>query len=86
MDGARAGEETVAASSFPTIQQLGFALGAAMAGLVANASGLGDSLEEAGMLQAAFWVPASFVIPAAVAALAAWRLCNLPTRHETTTP
>jgi MFS family permease len=86
MDGAEAGEETVAASSFPTIQQLGFALGAAMAGLVANASGLGDSLEEAGMLQAAFWVPASFVIPAAVAALAAWRLCNLPTRHETTTP
>jgi MFS family permease len=82
MDGAKAGEEIVAASSFPTIQQLGFALGAAVAGLVANASGLGDSLDETGVLQAAFWVPASFIIPAALAALAARRLCSLPARRH----
>ena len=40
MSGARAGEEDLAASSVATVQQTGFALGAALAGLVANAAGL----------------------------------------------
>src|SRR5262249_11943826 len=44
MEGAKAGDETVAASSVPTVQQMGFALGAALAGLVANASGLSAAI------------------------------------------
>ena len=34
VDNAKAGDETVAASSVPTVQQIGFGLGAAITGLV----------------------------------------------------
>ncbi|HKV16661.1 MAG TPA: MFS transporter [Reyranella sp.] len=74
MSGARSGDETVAASSVPTVQQMGFALGAALAGLAANASGLGNEVAADDMATAAFWVPASFVAPAAIACLAGLRL------------
>lgn len=74
MSGARAGDETVAASSVPTVQQMGIALGAALAGLVANASGLANEAASDGMARAAFWVPASFVVPAVLACLAKLRL------------
>jgi hypothetical protein len=74
MSGARAGDEVVAASSVPTVQQTGFALGAALAGVVANASGLSAGLNDDAMVQQAFWVPASFVVPAALAWLASLRL------------
>jgi predicted MFS family arabinose efflux permease len=77
MAGAKAGEEAIAASSVPTVQQTGFALGAALAGLVANASGLTAGIAGEGMLQAAFWVPASFVIAAILTTLASLRLCRL---------
>jgi MFS family permease len=77
MAGAKAGEEAIAASSVPTVQQTGFALGAALAGLVANASGLAAGIADAGMLRAAFWVPASFVVAATLAVLAGLRLCRL---------
>jgi predicted MFS family arabinose efflux permease len=69
MSGARKGDETVAASSLATVQQLGFAIGAAFAGLIANASGLGHDVGAA-----AFWVPLSFVAAAIAAFLAALRL------------
>jgi hypothetical protein len=77
MAGAKAGEEAIAASSVPTVQQTGFALGAALAGLVGNASGLTAGIAGEGMLRAAFWVPASFVVAAVLAILAALRLCRL---------
>jgi hypothetical protein len=74
MSGARRGEETVAASSVATVQQMGFAIGAAFAGLVANASGLAHDVTAA-----TFWVPISFVGFAAVACLASLRLRFLRT-------
>jgi MFS family permease len=77
MSGARAGDEVVAASSVPTVQQTGFALGAALAGVVANASGLSAGVTGDAMMQQAFWVPASFVAPAALACLASLRLRRL---------
>jgi membrane protein implicated in regulation of membrane protease activity len=52
-------------------------LGAAFAGLVANASGLAAATAGEGMLRAAFWVPASFVVSAALAILAGLRLRRL---------
>ena len=73
MSGARPGEEAVAASSIPTVQQMGYALGAALAGLVANTSGF-SSGSAAGVAAAAFWVPASFVVPALLACIVALRL------------
>jgi MFS family permease len=80
MSGAKPGDETIAASSVPTVQQMGFALGAALAGLVANASGLAAGIADEGMVRAAFWVPASFVVPAAAAFLVGLRLRRLRER------
>ncbi|HLZ06233.1 MAG TPA: MFS transporter [Bradyrhizobium sp.] len=77
MQGARIGNEIVAASSVPTIQQTGFALGAAVAGLIGNACGLSGATADDGMLRAASFVPASFVVPALLAALAGLRLRRL---------
>jgi len=57
----RESEENVAAASVATVQQAGIAFGAAVAGLVANASGLGDGLPPGSVLRAALWVPMAFV-------------------------
>ncbi len=81
MSGAQTGDEAVAAAAVPTIQQMGFALGAALAGLIANASGLAAASADEGMIRAAFWVPASFVVSAALACLASLGLQRLPGRR-----
>jgi ABC-type branched-subunit amino acid transport system permease subunit len=78
MSGAKAGDEVVAASSVPTVQQTEFALGAALAGVVANASGSSAAIADNNMVQVAFWVPASFVVPAAIACLASLRHLRKP--------
>jgi MFS family permease len=80
MAGAKTGDEAVAASSVPAVQQMGLALGAAIAGLVANASGLSAAMADQGMVRAAFWVPASFVVSATLAVLVALRLRQLRER------
>jgi len=77
MNGARPGEEDIAASSVATVQQAGLALGAALAGLVANAAGFSVGLDPAGVARAAFWVPASFIAAAAVAGIMGARLSVL---------
>jgi hypothetical protein len=41
---ARPGEETLTASSIPTVRSLGIAFGAAGAGVIANGAGLTDAL------------------------------------------
>ena len=77
MDSAKAGNEVVAASSVPTVQQMGFAFGAAIAGLIANASGLSAAIPDEGMARSAFWVPASFAVFAILAFLTGLRLRSL---------
>ena len=77
MSGARKGEENLAASSVATVQQTGFALGAALAGLAANAAGLSAGLNRVDIAAAAFWVPASFVVAALAACVAGARLVSL---------
>ena len=74
MSGARAGEEDIAASSVATVQQTGFALGAALAGLAANAAGLSAGLNRTDIASAAFWVPMSFVLAALAAIVMGARL------------
>lgn len=78
MGGARKGEEDVAASSIATVQQTGFALGAAVAGLVANAAGLSAGLNRPDVAQAALWVPSCFVLAALLAAALGARLARRP--------
>jgi MFS family permease len=77
MEGAKAGDETVAASSVPTVQQMGFALGAAIAGLIGNAAGLSIANSTEAMMRAATWVPGTFVISAILAALTGLHLRRL---------
>ena len=77
MSGAKPGERDLAASSVATVQQTGFALGAAAAGIVANVAGLSGGLTESSVASAAFWVPASFVAIAVVAAVVGGRLTML---------
>src|SRR5262245_56740406 len=80
MAGARRGEEEIAASSVVTVNQTGLALGAAVAGLVANAAGFAVGGDTTGTLRAAFWVPASFISTAAVAGIMGVRLAVLTGR------
>jgi MFS family permease len=83
MTGARVGEEDRAASSLATVQQTGFALGAALAGLAANAAGLSGGLNRADVAAAAFWVPASFVVAALAATIMGSRLARYrPTARD----
>jgi MFS family permease len=77
MRGAREGEGTISATAVVTVQQMGFALGGAIAGLSANSSGLTTTLEQAGVLNAAFWTTAVFVVPAALAAMVSVRLVRM---------
>jgi MFS family permease len=77
MTGAKHGEENIAAASVATVQQAGIAFGAAVAGLVANASGLGDGLHTSSVLRAAFWVPMAFVAAPLAASMIGMRLVSL---------
>jgi len=82
MGGARPGEGDLAASAVATVQQTGFALGAAAAGIVATQAGLSRGLSTQGLASAAFWVPASFVAVAVLAAVAGERLALLARRGQ----
>lgn len=82
MGGARPGEGDLAASAVATVQQTGFALGAAAAGIVATQAGLSRGLSTQGLASAAFWVPASFVAVAVIAAVAGGRLALLARRSQ----
>ena len=80
MSGAKSGEENIAAASAATVQQAGIALGAAIAGLVANASGLDDGLDPGSVLRASLWVPLALVA-APLAAVAIGARLNLMVPH-----
>ncbi len=71
MTQAPKGEEGVASASITTVQLYGMAVGAAIAGLVANAAGLTAPGGVAGAQSAALWLFASFAVaPLAAACLA----------------
>ena len=80
MSGARKGEEAVAAASVPTTQQMGFALGAALSGLAANAAGFATGLPREAMAEIAFTVPVSLAVSAALGVLVALRMNLLEER------
>lgn len=73
-------EKDVASSAVPTIQQIGFAFGAAAVGNVANLVGFGDSVTVATAAQASPWIFVSFLPFGLVAIFAAWRMTNNLTR------
>jgi MFS family permease len=77
---ARQGERAVTASAIPTIQSLGIALGAAIAGLVANTAGLATDISLVTLAAAATWVYGLGIIAPVVLTVLAWRLVRLQQR------
>ena len=71
---APAGEGGMASAAITTVQLYGMAIGAAIAGLVANAAGLITPGGMAGAQSAAVWLFASLAVAPALAALLARRL------------
>jgi len=66
-------EKDRAGSLVPITQQTGFALGAALAGLIANSLGVSEAIGDEGMRTVAFWLFAGFIPVALVGNLTAWR-------------
>ena len=66
-------EKDRTSSMLPTTQQTGFAIGAALCGLIANGLGLSAAMEPEVLRHIAFWLYAAFVPIAALGAVAAWR-------------
>ena len=73
---AQPGDMDRTASLLPITQQTGFALGAALSGLIANRLGLGDISVPVDMRSAAFWLFAGFVPVALLGNLMAWRFVS----------
>lgn len=76
--GAAREDRERASSALPTVQLLGYAIGSALSGLVANALGFADgaALSEARVV--GFWIFAAFLPLVLVGLFAAWRLARFP--------
>ncbi|CAM5761722.1 MFS transporter [Mesorhizobium amorphae] len=77
---APASEQTIASSGVPTMQRIGYAVGAASAGIVANASGFSEGLNRAAAANAGIWLFLAFVPLGLLGAIAAYRLFSVPGR------
>lgn len=69
-------ERDVASSAIPTTEQIGFALGAAAAGLIANSLGFNESINNEELKHIAFWLFTAFIPVMLYANFAAWKLLN----------
>lgn len=72
------GERELAASSFSTLQRMGYAVGAALAGIIANANGFSDGFTRTAAEGASVVIFLAFLPLALVGCLAAWRLSARP--------
>ncbi len=66
------------AAALPTVQRLGYAIGAALAGIIANAAGFAASLEPATARAVGFWIFAALLPVAGIGLAGAWRLVSFP--------
>lgn len=80
-DAAR-NEKEVASAAIPTMQQIGFAAGAAAAGIVANAAGFSNDVTVSSAISAAPWIFAAFLPFALVSNFAAWRMTARQSKSE----
>jgi MFS family permease len=70
------GDSDRASAAVPTTQMIGYAIGAAVCGMVANALGLHDDAAPDIVRGVAFWVFAAFFPLAGLGALSAWRIAR----------
>lgn len=82
---AIAGESTVAASSVPAMQRIGYAVGAALAGIVANVSGFSRGLSGETAAGVASWLFVAFLPLAAIGCMAAFMLVRPPAANSSET-
>jgi MFS family permease len=73
-------ERTVASSAVPTMQRIGYAVGAALTGIVANASGFSEGLTPRTAAGVASWIFLAFVPLGLIGCLAAVRVTGAPSR------
>jgi MFS family permease len=69
------------ASALPTVQRLGYAMGAAIAGIVANAAGFGESMDTGSARSAGFWIFAASLPFAGIGLAASWAFVRSPNRR-----
>ena len=69
--GAPEGERTIASSAVPTMQRIGYAVGAALCGIVANASGFSEGLSSETAAGVATWLFLAFIPLGVLGCLAA---------------
>ena len=67
-------DRSIAASAVPALQRAGYAIGAALSGIVANWAGFSEGLTSDAALSVAFWIFAAFLPVAALGVFAAFRL------------
>jgi hypothetical protein len=80
--GADLAERERTSAALPTVQQVGFAIGAAAAGVVANGVGFAEGVSIASAERVAFWAFMAFVPVALLGSYAGWRLRDpLPDRR-----
>jgi len=68
------GEQAIASSSAPTMQNIGTAVGSAASGVIANMLGFGHGLDVERARAGGFWLFAAFVPLTALGAVAVWRI------------
>jgi MFS family permease len=66
-------ERTIASSAVPTMQRLGYAVGAAIAGIIANAGGFSHGLSAETAAGAASWLFIAFLPLALIGCFAGWK-------------
>jgi MFS family permease len=77
---APADEQTIASAAVPTMQRIGYAVGAALAGIVANAGGFADGLTREAAGEVVHWLFLAFVPLGIVGLVAAVRIATEPLR------
>jgi MFS family permease len=82
---AEPGYETLTASSIPTVRSLGISLGAALAGLVANAAGMDRGIDPETVRRAVLWVYSLATLCPAVAFLLALAFMRMTARRDAVT-
>jgi MFS family permease len=79
------GEQTIASAAVPTMQRIGYAVGAALAGIIANASGFSEGLNREAAANVASWLFLAFLPLGIVGCLAALRMSGAANRPQVAT-
>jgi len=69
-------ERTIASSAVPTMQRMGYAVGAAIAGIIANSAGFSEGFTAETAAGAASWLFVAFLPLAAIGCISGWKMAR----------